>query len=283
MEKVHWRCILFVGHKQRGNKTFRWAGKFVPPYHNVTAEVSQLETTFLDTTVYKGERFEKESILDVRTHYKPTETFQYTNYNSCHPAGVKKGSVKGEALMLLRTNSSKVCLRRTLKTLEHAWHRVVIPIIWRTKSSQKLNSQKERTLLHKLKKRPKGFYPFGHNFIRSTQRNRSTKYPLHRPMFIWLANFSLFIWLVNFFCFYEILLGDQLQNKFAADFKYFLYCWLENANQFRSGWRLFTGPESPGVCWICQRDFTQCSLRFILLSGFFIITKNKTRRKIPFS
>ena len=60
------------------------------PTIKFTAEVSQLETTFLDTTVYKGERFEKESILDVRTHYKPTETFQYTNYNSCHTAGVKK-------------------------------------------------------------------------------------------------------------------------------------------------------------------------------------------------
>ena len=44
------------------------------PTIKFTAEVSQLETTFLDTTVYKGERFEKESILDVRTHYKPTET-----------------------------------------------------------------------------------------------------------------------------------------------------------------------------------------------------------------
>ena len=60
------------------------------PTIKFTAEVSQLETTFLDTTVYKGERFEKESILDMRTHYKPTETFQYTNYNSCHTAGVKK-------------------------------------------------------------------------------------------------------------------------------------------------------------------------------------------------
>ena len=49
------------------------------PTMKFTAEVSQLETTFLDTTVYKGKRFEKESILDVRTHYKPTETFQYTN------------------------------------------------------------------------------------------------------------------------------------------------------------------------------------------------------------
>ena len=68
---------------------------------------------------------------------------------------------------------------------------------------------------------------------RSTQRNRSTKYPLHRSMFFWLFN-----WLVIFLCFYEILLGDQLQNKFAWDFNYFLCCWLETANQLRSGWRL---------------------------------------------
>ena len=85
------------------------------PTIKFTAEVSQLETTFLDTTVYKGERFEKESILDVRTHYKPTETFQYTNYNSCHTAGVKKGFVKGEALRLLRTNSSKDMFDKNIK------------------------------------------------------------------------------------------------------------------------------------------------------------------------
>ena len=30
------------------------------------AGVSQIETTFLDTTLYKGQRFEKERILDVR-------------------------------------------------------------------------------------------------------------------------------------------------------------------------------------------------------------------------
>ena len=85
------------------------------PTIKFTAEVSQLETTFLDTTVYKGERFEKESILDVRTHYKPTETFQYTNYSSCHIAGVKKGFVKGEALRLLWTNSSKDMFDKNIK------------------------------------------------------------------------------------------------------------------------------------------------------------------------
>ncbi len=41
-----------------------------------------------------------ESVLDIRTHYKPTLTFQYTYYSSCQPAGVKKGFIKGEAFYL---------------------------------------------------------------------------------------------------------------------------------------------------------------------------------------
>ena len=72
-----------------------------------TAEVFKTETNFLDTTVYKGEGFRNESLLDVRTHFKPTETFQCTHFSTCHPPGVKRGFIKGEALRLLRTNSSK--------------------------------------------------------------------------------------------------------------------------------------------------------------------------------
>ena len=55
------------------------------PTIKFTAEVSETETAFLDTCIYKGERFKKESILDVRTHFKPTETYQYTCFSSCHP------------------------------------------------------------------------------------------------------------------------------------------------------------------------------------------------------
>ena len=39
-------------------------------------------------------------------NFKPTETFQYTYFSSCNPHGVRKGLIKGEALRLLRTNSS---------------------------------------------------------------------------------------------------------------------------------------------------------------------------------
>ena len=77
------------------------------PTIKFTAEISDTETTFLVTSIYKGERFRSNSVLDVRTHFKPTETFQYTHFSSCHPLGVKKGFIKGEALRLLNTNSSK--------------------------------------------------------------------------------------------------------------------------------------------------------------------------------
>ena len=83
-------------------------------------EVSETETTFLDTNVYKGERFKKAAVLDVCTHFKPTETFQYTHFSSCHPwpPGVKRGFIKGEALRLLRTNSSKTLFEEMIKNFK---------------------------------------------------------------------------------------------------------------------------------------------------------------------
>ena len=84
------------------------------PTIKFTAEISEIETTFLDTIIYKGDRFRNDSILDIRTNYKPTETFQCTHFTSCHPPGVKRGFIKGEALRLLRTNSSETMFEDNL-------------------------------------------------------------------------------------------------------------------------------------------------------------------------
>ena len=83
-----------------------------------TAEISQREINFLDTTVFKGERFYKVSVLDVRTHFKPTETFQYTHFSSCHAPGVAKGFIKGEALRPLRTNSSRALFEENINNFK---------------------------------------------------------------------------------------------------------------------------------------------------------------------
>ena len=88
------------------------------PTIKFTAEISEKEITFLDTTVYKGGRFNKESILDIKTHYKPTETFQYAHYSSCHPPGVKRGFIKGEAIRLLRTNSSEINFQEAISSFK---------------------------------------------------------------------------------------------------------------------------------------------------------------------
>ena len=68
--------------------------------------------------MYKGERFNRDSTLDVQTNYKQTETFQDTNFYSCHPPGVKKRFIKGEALRLLRTNSSHSTFNKNIESFK---------------------------------------------------------------------------------------------------------------------------------------------------------------------
>ena len=60
----------------------------------------------------------KKSILDIKTHYKPTETFQYTHYSSCHPPGVKRDFIKGEAIRLLPTKSSEINLQKAISNFK---------------------------------------------------------------------------------------------------------------------------------------------------------------------
>ena len=60
------------------------ANKFNPTL-KFTPKISENQVTFLDTVVFKGERFPKDSILDIKTHYKRTETFQYAQFTSCDP------------------------------------------------------------------------------------------------------------------------------------------------------------------------------------------------------
>jgi len=107
VEKIHRWLILAVKCWQNGDKRVYCPRKQSPPHPiKFTAEISDKEINFLDTTLFKGERFNKQAILDICTHFKPRETFQYTHFSSCHPPGVRKGFIKGEALRLLRTNSS---------------------------------------------------------------------------------------------------------------------------------------------------------------------------------
>ena len=72
---------------------------------------------------YRERRFHNQVILDIRTHFKPTETFQYTHFSPCNPHGVRKGLIKGEALRLLRTNSSAKSFYENIVRLPSQSHR----------------------------------------------------------------------------------------------------------------------------------------------------------------
>ena len=88
------------------------------PTVELTAETFDTKTAFLDTVVYKGTRFKERSILDAKTYYKQTETFLHTHFSSCHPPNVKKGFVKGEALRILRINSSETTFEENNSNLK---------------------------------------------------------------------------------------------------------------------------------------------------------------------
>ena len=102
-----------MGHNDKIEEFLLKANSFHPTII-FTAEILKAETIFFDTIVFKGDRFLKKSILDVQTYFKPTETFQYTYFYLCHPPDVTKGFIGGEALRLLRTNSSQTTFEESI-------------------------------------------------------------------------------------------------------------------------------------------------------------------------
>lgn len=123
IKPIEWKCyindVFWLWNKsmQHINFFIEQANQFHPSI-KFTAEISENEITFLDTIIYKGDRFQTDSILDIKTHYKLTETFQYTHFTSCHPLGVKRGFIKGEATRLLRTNSLQTTFEECLSNFK---------------------------------------------------------------------------------------------------------------------------------------------------------------------
>ena len=84
--------IISLLHTSRGvvNQFNEQANEYHPTI-KFTAEISVSEATSLDATFYRGKRFKRELVLDVRILFKPTEVFQDTFYTIFHPPGAEKG------------------------------------------------------------------------------------------------------------------------------------------------------------------------------------------------
>ena len=81
------------------------------PTIKFTSEYSNTEVDFLDLTIYKGPRYQTSHLLDIKPFFKPTNKFQYLQYNSAHPKNVFRSLVKGELTRLLRACTDEATYR----------------------------------------------------------------------------------------------------------------------------------------------------------------------------
>ena len=130
------------------------------PTIKFTTEISENEVTFLDTAVFNGERLKKESILDIKTPYQPTETFHYTHFNLCQPPRVKNSFIKGEAMRLLRTNSSKTTFEESLVKFKQHLRTRGYPTIVVERSLSGVNFAARPSALTQKKKANERILPF---------------------------------------------------------------------------------------------------------------------------
>ncbi len=71
-----------------------------------TMDSSKHKIDFLDITIFKGERFHSEGVLDIRPYSKAIDPHTYLHYSSAHPRNNMRGVVKAEVIRTLRRSSS---------------------------------------------------------------------------------------------------------------------------------------------------------------------------------
>ena len=88
------------------------------PTFKFSFESSSHQVTYLDLDIYKGQRYNKENVLDIKTHTKPTDTFQFLHRESCHPTATFKGLIKGETVRYIRTCNNKEDFNHKVNTFK---------------------------------------------------------------------------------------------------------------------------------------------------------------------
>ena len=138
------------------------------PTINFTCGMSSERTVFFDTEVFKGPRLSSLRILDSQTHFKPTETFQYTHFSSFHPFNTKKGFNKGEAIRLLRTKSVKENFCKYKRDFEQRLGNRGYPAALVHKILTEVQFSDRAEALHNKTKKAKEILPFVNTFNPAT-------------------------------------------------------------------------------------------------------------------
>ena len=97
-----------LGTLLRKNFTNLW--KTLNTHHpsiTVKAELSSESMHFLDTVVYKGNRFKETGTFDTKVYFKPTDTLELLHKKSHHPNHTFKGLIKSQILRYVRICNNK--------------------------------------------------------------------------------------------------------------------------------------------------------------------------------
>ena len=113
--------------------------------------------------------FHNQRILDIRTHFKPTETFQYTHFSSCNPHGVRKGLIKGEALRHPRTNSSAKFFYENIYNVKKRLHARGYPYNLIEKITSEVKFTERKSALQKNNEERKKILPFVTTYLPALQ------------------------------------------------------------------------------------------------------------------
>ena len=170
METIHWWHFCHLDRIR--NRFYKLHGKPESSTQNHKI-LSQTELTFLDVTLYKGERFRENQVLDIHT---PANKQLFIHASSYHPPTTISTISKGEANQYLCTNSGekefgKMTLKLSSRLKQRGYkHNQTVPHI----NSVKFN-QRKHTLFQKQKSCPTKKIVLGTQFSDDTQTKTYTK------------------------------------------------------------------------------------------------------------
>lgn len=140
----------------------------------IEPQLSEKETNFLDTTVFKGSDFEETGKLDTKLFVKPTDTHSLLHRKSFHPKHVFQGIVKSQLLRYSRICSknedyegARKCLFMALR--KRGYSRQLLRSIQKTEHKPKKdNGRKQKVPLIVT------YSTFGKRAIRTLKNNFGT-------------------------------------------------------------------------------------------------------------
>ncbi len=77
------------------------------PSIKLKSTISENTIPFLDTTIFKGSRFQTTNKLDTKVYFKPTDTHELLHKTSYHPSHTFKGMVKSQIIRFKRICSDE--------------------------------------------------------------------------------------------------------------------------------------------------------------------------------